>query len=53
MMHPAETGRLPEVIPEGEFYGTLTFDQALLGRVQSGNVAMDEALAPATSPHDF
>jgi Tfp pilus assembly pilus retraction ATPase PilT len=53
MMHPAETGRLPEVIPEGEFYGTLTFDQALLGRVQSGNVAIHEALAPATSPHDF
>jgi twitching motility protein PilT len=30
-----------------------TFDQALLGHVQSGRVAMDEALGAATSPHDF
>jgi twitching motility protein PilT len=30
-----------------------TFDQALLGHVQSGRVAMEEALRNATSPHDF
>ena len=53
IMNPAETGRLTEVISEGEYYGMQTFDQALLGHVQSGKVAMDEALAAATNPHDF
>jgi twitching motility protein PilT len=53
IMNPAETGRLTEVITEGEYYGMQTFDQALLGHVQSGRVAMEEALAAATSPHDF
>jgi twitching motility protein PilT len=52
-MNPAETGRLTDVIYEGGYYGMHTFDQALLGHVQSGRVAMDEALAAATCPHDF
>src|SRR3954452_10077441 len=50
---PEQTGRLTEVISEGAYYGMQTFDQALLGHVQSGRVAMDEALRNATSPHDF
>ena len=50
---PEQTGRLNEVIAEGEYYGMQTFDQALLGHVQSGRVAMDVALKAATSPHDF
>jgi twitching motility protein PilT len=53
IMNPAETGRLTEVISEGGYYGMQTFDQALLGHVQSGKVAMKEALGAATSPHDF
>jgi twitching motility protein PilT len=50
---PEQTGRLTEVIAEGAYYGMQTFDQALLGHVQSGRVAMDVALRTATSPHDF
>jgi twitching motility protein PilT len=50
---PEQTGRLNEVIAEGEYYGMQTFDQALLGHLQSGRVAMDVALKAATSPHDF
>jgi twitching motility protein PilT len=50
---PEQTGRLTEVIAEGEYYGMQTFDQALLAHVQSGRVAMDVALKAATSPHDF
>ena len=53
IMNPAETGRLPEVIAEGEYYGMQTFDQALLAHVQAGRVSMDEALKAATHPHDF
>ncbi len=52
-MNRAETGRLPEVIAEGEYYGMQTFDQALLNHVQAGRVSMDEALKAATHPHDF
>jgi twitching motility protein PilT len=50
---PEQTGRLSEVIMEGEFYGMQTFDQALLAHVQSGRVSMEDALRAATHPHDF
>ncbi len=50
---PEQTGRLSEVIMEGEYYGMQTFDQALLAHVQSGRVAMDDALRAASHPHDF
>ncbi len=53
IMNPEETGRLTEVIFEGEYYGMQTFDQALLKHVQAGRVSMDEALRAATHPHDF
>jgi twitching motility protein PilT len=53
ILNPEETGRLPEVIFEGAYYGMQTFDQALLHHVQAGRVAMDDALKAATHPHDF
>jgi twitching motility protein PilT len=53
IMNPEETGKLPEVISEGAYYGMQTFDQALLHHVQAGRVAMDDALKASTHPHDF
>jgi twitching motility protein PilT len=53
IMAPEETGRLPEVIVEGAYYGMQSFDQALLYHVQQGRVAMEDALKAATHPHDF
>jgi twitching motility protein PilT len=53
IMNPEETGKLPEVISEGTYYGMQTFDQALLGHVQQGRVSMEVALKAATHPHDF
>ena len=53
IMNPDETGKLPEVVSEGAYYGMQTFDQALLYHVQAGRVAMDDALKAATHPHDF
>jgi twitching motility protein PilT len=50
---PDQTGRLREVIAEGEYYGMQTFDQALLRHHQAGRVTMEDALRVATSPHDF
>jgi twitching motility protein PilT len=48
-----QTGRLREVIAEGEYYGMQTFDQALLRHYQAGRVSMEDALRVASSPHDF
>ena len=53
IMDPSETGRLPEVVAEGGYYGMQTFDQALLQHVQAGRVSMEDALKAATHPHDF
>jgi twitching motility protein PilT len=53
IMDPLQTGRLHEVVQEGEYYGMQTFDQALLGHLQAGRVTMEEALRAATHPHDF
>jgi twitching motility protein PilT len=50
---PQQTGRLREVIAEGEYYGMQTFDQALLRHHQAGRVSMEQALRVASSPHDF
>jgi twitching motility protein PilT len=53
ILNPDETGRLPEVIAEGSYYGMQTFDQALLHHVQQGRVSLEDALKASTHPHDF
>jgi twitching motility protein PilT len=53
IMNPEETGRITEVIAEGDFYGMQTFDQALLGYVTDGIVSEEVAMETASSPHDF
>ena len=53
ILNPKETGRLTEIIAEGEFYGMQTFDQALLRHVQAGRIDATVAFDIASSPHDF
>ncbi len=53
ILNPNETGRITEVIAEGEYYGMQTFDQALLKHVMAGSITEEVALEAATSPHDF
>jgi twitching motility protein PilT len=53
ILNPMETGRISEVIAEGDFYGMQTFDQALLGYVMQGVVSEEVAMETASSPHDF
>jgi twitching motility protein PilT len=53
ILNPEETGKITEVISEGEFYGMRTFDQALLSYVMEGKVSEQIALDYASSPHDF
>ncbi len=53
ILSPTETGKISQVIAEGEYYGMQTFDQSLLSHVEAGDVAEDVAMEHASSPHDF
>jgi twitching motility protein PilT len=53
IMDREQTGRLPEVIADGGYYGMQTFDQALFQHLKAGRISMDDAMSFATSPHDF
>ena len=53
ILNPEETGKITEVISEGEYYGMSTFDQSLLRYVMAGKVTEEVALDYASSPHDF
>jgi twitching motility protein PilT len=53
ILNPEETGKITEVISEGEYYGMSTFDQSLLRYVMEGRVSEEVALDAASSPHDF
>jgi twitching motility protein PilT len=53
ILDPAQTGSLPEVVAEGEYYGMQTFDQALLKHLRAGRISLEAALSAASAPHDF
>jgi twitching motility protein PilT len=53
IMNPEETGKITEVISEGEYYGMRTFDQSLLGYVMEGRISEQVAYDYASNPHDF
>jgi twitching motility protein PilT len=53
ILNPEETGRLHEVIRDGDYYGMQTFDQSLFDHVTSGRITLEAALEAASSPHDF
>jgi len=53
IMDREQTGRLPEVIADGEFYGMQTFDQALFRHYAAGRVSLEDAMQAASNPHDF
>jgi twitching motility protein PilT len=53
IVNPEETGKLPEAIAAGGYYGMQTFDQALIGLIMQGRITEDEALHHVTSPQNF
>jgi twitching motility protein PilT len=53
ILNPEETGKITEVISEGEYYGMRTFDQALLAYVAAGRITEEVALENASNPHDL
>jgi twitching motility protein PilT len=53
ILNPEETGKITEVIAEGEYYGMRTFDQSLLGYAMAGQISEETAMEFASNPHDF
>ncbi len=53
ILNPNETGKITQVIAEGEYYGMQTFDQSLLEHVTAGRVSEETAVEYASNPHDF
>jgi twitching motility protein PilT len=53
IVNPEQTSFLGDLVAESGFYGMQTFDQALLSLYRSGLVTLENALAAATSAHDF
>src|SRR4249920_181640 len=53
ILNPEETGKITEVIGEGEYYGMRTFDQSLLAYAMEGRITEATAMDYASSPHDF
>ena len=54
ILNPQETGRITEVIAEGEYYGMQTFDQALLdARRRAATSPRRPRSRSPRAPHDF
>jgi twitching motility protein PilT len=53
VMDPDQLPQIEDAIAEGGYYGMQTFDQHLLQLYADGEVALRDALAAATNPHDF
>ncbi len=53
IIDPQQTAQIEDAIAEGQYYGMQTFDQHLLQLYRDGDISLRDALATATSPHDF
>ncbi|MBW3651017.1 MAG: Flp pilus assembly complex ATPase component TadA, partial [Actinobacteria bacterium] len=53
IVDPEAQNSIEEVIADGEYYGMQTFDQSLFNLYKNGLVALRDALAVCSHPHDF
>ncbi|HEX2850606.1 MAG TPA: type IV pilus twitching motility protein PilT [Acidimicrobiales bacterium] len=53
IVDPDSQHTIEEVIADGEYYGMQTFDQSLFQLYKDGLVALRDALAVSSHPHDF
>src|SRR5438477_9290973 len=53
IVDPQGQDSIEDVIAEGEYYGMQTFDQSLFNLYKNGLVALRDAMAAASHPHDF
>lgn len=50
---PTKTGTIEDLVEDGAFYGMQSFDQHLVALVRDGVVALEDAVAAASNPHDL
>ncbi len=53
LINEGKAWKLKEVIEQGEYYGMQSFDQSLIYLYQSGQIALEDALAMSANAHDF
>jgi twitching motility protein PilT len=53
VLEPEQTTLIGQAIREGEFYGMMSFDQALLKLYEQGLITLHDAAQVASNPHDF
>ena len=53
IVDPEKTTQIEDAIVDGAYYGMQTFDAHLLALYRDGRITMRDAMAAATSPHDF
>jgi twitching motility protein PilT len=53
LVDPDKTAQIEDAIVDGAYYGMQTFDAHLLALYREGRITMRDAMAAATSPHDF
>ncbi len=47
------TRELPKALSEGQYYGTMTFNQSILRLYELGNINYDEAMAASDNPDEL
>ena len=47
------TKELPKALAEGQYYGTMTFNQSLIRLYESGNIELEDALAASDNPDEL
>ena len=53
ILNAEQTHMIRDIVAESGFYGMQTFDQSVLALYRAGLIELDEAMAGATSAHDF
>jgi twitching motility protein PilT len=53
IVDPTMTGDIDRIVADGAYYGMTTFDQSLVGLIESGTITLSEAIATASNPHDL
>jgi len=53
ILDPVKTVTIPDIIAEGGYHHMQTFDQHLVRLVQSGELAVAEAMGASTQPHEL
>jgi twitching motility protein PilT len=53
LIEAGKTRMLPKALAEGEYYGTMTFNQSLIRLFEAGNITLEDALASSDNPDEL